>query len=136
MENDLKYFTPSIEDIRVGYEGEYHNWSMDEMGKPELNYNRWEKAILAPGNVKTMLEYGINGFRVPYLTKEAIETEGWEVRINKVGDYEQPSFHKEVYQIDLIKPTCLRITRFNQVLFEGECKSINEFRYIIKLIRI
>lgn len=40
-----KYFTPIDEDIRIGYELEFHNWSIDEAGVPELNYDRWEAKI-------------------------------------------------------------------------------------------
>ena len=141
MEN--KYFTPDIEDIRVGYEGEYHNWSMDEAGIPELNYDRWEKAILNKSNVEIMLKYGIKGFRVPYLTKEQIEAEGWnknDISPNLIKKIDEDSY----YSVSLNKDYNIVITKcfINgwswvwQPFYSGECKDINTFRYICKLLGI
>ena len=128
MEN--KYFTPSVEDIRVGYEGEYHNWSMDEAGVDELNYNRWEKATLNKGNVETMLKYGIGEFRVPYLTKEQIEAEGWEDMIGYLyKNYRRLNFNSETNKLQIYD-------MFNNIFYVGKCKCINDFRYITKLLGI
>src|SRR6187431_1971729 len=93
------YFTPQIEDIRVGYECEIC---------PNLGYDdRWiptvGKCEEIPGNgVKSCnldeLTYdclidGHIGIRVPYLTKEQIEAEGWKAAIaNLGGQYEKGNF--------------------------------------------
>ena len=128
MEN--KYFTPSVEDIRVGYEGEYHNWSMDDAGVDELNYNRWEKATLNKGNVETMLKYGIGEFRVPYLTKERIEAEGWEDMIGYLyKNYRRLNFNSKTNKLEIYD-------MFNNIFYVGKCKCINDFRYITKLLGI
>lgn len=82
-----KYFTPEIEDIRVGYEC--------EMKQPNFSYFRngitrdtllkiLEKEEYKPYVIQVfdfqMLKFsGLDGvIRVPYLTKEQIEKEGWK----------------------------------------------------------
>lgn len=76
-----KYFTPSVEDIRVGYEceiariivGEY--WDGIKMPEPE-----WMPLHITDLSLRTLKwdEESIkNSIRVPYLTKEQIEKEGW-----------------------------------------------------------
>lgn len=135
MEN--KYFTPDISDIRVGYELESHNISMDELGVPELNYDRWEKRILKQIDVGYFMKYGIRGgIRVPYLTKEQIEAEGWECiyddgsTLNFKRPYHELTFWPEPsYNIYLKEEG-------TQNGYGGECKDINTFRYICKLLNI
>lgn len=147
MEN--KYYTPSIEDIRVGYELEYHNWSRDERGEPKLNFDRWESTILKEGNVSTFMKYGITkGVRVPYLTKEQIEKEEWKQVNNLRGNIESYLTDKKDYDCYFKKGWCLlHYNKLNtievsytagiypiQILYVGKCPSINEFRTITKLL--
>lgn len=142
MEN--KYFIPEISDLRVGYEGEYHNSSIDEAGVKELNYDRWEKTILDKHNIITMLTYGIKTFRVPYLTKEQIEAEGWShINTNTVYTKELTDSY---YYLDCFKKGNLTITFNNRIksliiktdkdltIYIGNCPSINEFKLIFKLL--
>jgi hypothetical protein len=78
MENN-KYYTPSIDEVYVGFELEYHNFSIDELGVPELNYDRWDTTILKERNVETFMKFGIgNGVRVKCLDKFDIESLGWK----------------------------------------------------------
>lgn len=148
-----KYYTPSIEDIRVGYEVESHEWCIDEIGTPERNYDRWTTKILDKSHVETILKYGIKGIRVPCLTKEQIEAEGWSiVDISKQwGD--KPSY-KEAFEkgnyflgLDTRKPHIEIIAKDVTLIdFLPEfperfritipCPSINEFRIICKLLNI
>jgi len=73
--------------------------------------------------------------KVPYLTKEQIEAEGW---ISNGKDI--PTLKKGVYTIWFSSYKFLGI--FEEQcsesipLYTGECKSINEFRYICKLLKI
>ena len=66
------YFVPDIEDIRVGYECE-----IKPTGSEELD---WMPYVI---NGDTAFKYyktkgkGATSIRVPYLTKEQIEAEGW-----------------------------------------------------------
>lgn len=132
MEN--KYFIPNIEDLHVGYEGEYHNWCMDESGKPELNYDRWDKVILTNSNVETMLKYGVNHFRVPYLTKEQIEAEGWTYN-EQYKTYHKVKNIESGYSI-YFNTNKMLVSYNGDCIFYGECKDINTFRYICKLLKI
>lgn len=139
MEN--KYFTPSIEDIRVGYECEYlfggeqgiwtNGFGLTSTGFPEL----WE----IKANPKIL--------RTPYLTKEQIEAEGWEITYRELK--EPP------YKLDWINAKkgdftlWINLAMTNSmhlgidktdgvagILFRGQCKDINTFRYICKLLKI
>lgn len=138
---ETKYFTPDIEDIRVGYECEISK------------FKEWTPTIIT-------WDYNIDGLtycmkvspdaciRVPYLTKEQIEAEGWksigrstDIWFEKEGDFEIGSWtsykirihyglHDKRLYVDAID-------RGDEVkLFQGECKDINTFRFICKLLGI
>jgi hypothetical protein len=141
MEN--KYFTPDIEDIRVGYEYEkYIAGSGNEYEK--LTFN---------GDLE-QLQFFINCYRqnlqdgwlrVPYLTVEQIEAEGWEITFRELkpapykvdwinarkGDYD--------LWINLAIHDSMKLgidkTKWG-ILYRGHCKDINTFRQIIKLLKI
>lgn len=157
MEN--KYFTPDIEDIRVGYECEYMS--------PSLG---WIKLIVADYHFKTNIPEGYNGIsifniseylkqenwiRVPYLTKEQIEAEGWKpvdlkgfayrygvpsfrhgfTKGNFIAVLDTRKYHIEISAADVTLidflpefPEMFRVTI--------PCKDINTFRYICKLLGI
>lgn len=142
MEN--KYFTPDIEDICVGYECEIC---------PHLGYkDEWipvtGKCEEIPGNgVKDCnldeLTYdclvdGYIGIRVPYLTKEQIETEGWKIESEIKGYFKFKNYHLSfdyvtgLYRMRISKDEDLR----ENLIFEGTCKDINTFRKIIKLLKV
>jgi len=144
MEN--KYYTPAIEDLHVGYEYEYR------VGK---NY-AWNTAKILDlytdrdgcGTYEVEQYLGEGNIRTPYLTKEQIESEGWEIKtydIHKAFDF---AFKKEnyfgvrlktgkldIHMADVIKDKYLENTSHGR-LYYGECKSINEFRTICKLLNI
>lgn len=130
-----KYFTPNIEDIRVGYEGWYFNSCIDELGVPELNYARWEKTILNKGMVETILEYGVREFKSAYLTKEQIEAEGWEHKWYEKGIHSWVKGELVLTTFDDFQRIKINYETGYQ-LFDGECKDINTFRYICKLLNI
>lgn len=157
-----KYFTPDIEDIRVGYECEH---------RQNLLAN-WIKVIVADYHFKTKIPSGYfpigifniseylkqyNWIRVPYLTKEQVEAEGWEkvqefehchdeiesnwYMFNKQNKYQirwwgQPDYI-EIYNIDLVKnkKSCIQ-DKDEYCIYQGQCKDINTFRYICKLLGI
>lgn len=153
LKKDDKYFTPSIEDIRVGYELQYHNISMDEAGEAALNYDRWDTTILKQGNVDTFMKYGIRDVRVPYLTKEQIEAEGWinttnPLNINiwsfekgnrfiilRMNDLENPFILQVIVKDPSIEELVLGMPS-EHFRFTAPCKDINTFRYICKLLGI
>lgn len=134
-----KYFTPKIEDIRVGYECEAN---LEKFG---LGKDNWMPFIFE-GVGKEVIRYNSDGmYRVPYLTKEQILKEGWQTW-NGAGDWEktQPDFWVSkrfepgsrklwhvIYNFDLKQ---LRIQRDNEFVFKGTCRCINEFRQIFKFV--
>ena len=145
MEN--KYFTPNIEDFHIGYEYEQAlidcSWFI----------TGWEKRIIdEQSNLKLIKEYSFFQ-RVPYLTKEQIEAEGWT---SFITEYENDivtekmiyTFFKEDrnYMLGcnfntnkitlIIKDPSLVLDYYTEPTFRGECKDINTFRKIIKLLKI
>lgn len=159
MEN--KYFTPDIRDIRIDYECECL-WCCREP-------REWVPLKITMEDTETWLELSIqdtirrlklNEIRVPYLTKEQIESQGFTFK-NKSIDYwfqinedkrfltNLQSFHGyKAYNIFLnygFHDKRIKIKADfsgggdwdnSEVLFEGECKCINEFKQILKQIHI
>lgn len=148
MENN-KYFTPDIEDIHVGYECEIKEeiWQKLIVDK-YMQLNALNKQILA------------NIIRVPFLTQEQIEAEGWTQAITEYhGDinYENMSviFTKENVNYMLgynfttkllslmVRDPSLKsgikgqyVEYYKTPRFNGTCKDINTFRKICKLLEI
>lgn len=140
MEN--KYFTPDIEDICIGYEYEQLVTPLSEsLDKGE---EEWMKCKFPdPFTIdRILLLYERKEqLRVPYLTKEQIEAEGWNLD-DKYSD-EKHYYKQDVYlrmyigyhHSEIIHHN-ISIFNENGVLFKGECKDINTFRKIIKLLEI
>ena len=137
MEN--KYFTPSIEDIRLGYEAEAllpstDSWVCDTWTPFTIDpmkyshYTPWEGDGTHFDDVVNRLS--LKQIRTPYLTKEQIEAEGW---IQKGTPFWKGSY------ICYLEPLT-HIIHIQDVsgdtLFKGECKCINTFRFINKLLYI
>ena len=137
-----KYFVPDIEDVRVGYECQV------------LNNGSWDSIVINGINSDedcihtTDYSYyaGMSSLRVPYLTKEQIEAEGWtEKQLNNNEQALKLYINEKGYHLRLYE-NCIRFSElmvgagmmpcWDRILFEGECKSINEFRYICKLLKI
>jgi hypothetical protein len=137
MEN--KYFTPDIEDLYVGYKLEIKgkhdtNWQPVVLGKDAI----WHKFTNLE-NLGQVMEQ----LRVPYLTKEQIEAEGWDfesmdrdylyfIKINLLLSY-------NIYTHRLVIMSTLKADQtenYFQPSFKGECKDINTFRKIIKLLKL
>lgn len=144
MENN--YYTPEISDIRVGYEHEaYFN-------------NEWKKYIIETNdNLRSYKELiNSNRIRVGFLTKEQIEAEGWKLDTiittdDDDNDLYNTGFSKYLdennwYSVVLYPENKIliqkgwyrnEVTWLSREVFYGECKSINEFRYITeKLLKI
>lgn len=128
MENKREqYFTPDIEDIRVGYECE-------EL----LSNGETVKSILKKDDIWAALneaEMKI-GIRVPYLNKDQIEKEGW-----KSMDNSNIAFYKDTYRLILLPEYFIHIYNTNPssvlaTLYKGECLDINDLRWICRKIKI
>ncbi len=150
MEESVKYFVPNISDIRVGYECEIRKepgiWKQEIISfEGQTSFSYWKERL--------ELEW----LRVPYLTKEQIEKEGWKVEIQILGkymrgikkclvkqdrmgsnwDYDIPVEFQLTYDIKNYILKLMYITSLDDLTwFEGECKDINTFRYICKLLGI
>lgn len=136
-----KYFTPNVEDIHAGYEGEMREG------------NFWYFYRVPYNDCLSDFMNMDDSFRTPYLTKEDIKAEGWiyqfkgnycDVYEKQVDDIRWKLWYDESQKKDL------EIFRYEKASecedndyhpefysrFKGECKSINEFRYICKLLKI
>ena len=143
MEN--KYFTPDIEDFHVGYEYEYEDII------PSGSSDYFKSVISKPSEIEHLFQGFDVGMRirVPYLTREQIEAEGW-YKINNnypIQTFKHPiNVNVEViYNYDtnylfITIPGKIMFTEpkieYRASKFSGECKDINTFRKICKLLEI
>lgn len=146
----IKYFTPDIEDFHVGYEfqrfiprgnaTEEECWQTIKLSVNYLTLDEIDDEIIE------------KEIRVPYLTKEQIEAEGWNylaVYGSDGNDKYVLIFEKKtdnyVYElsfksenegilIEQLRSTVDKTVR--EKFYKGECKDINTFRKIIKLLNI
>jgi len=135
-----KYYIPEIEDIFIGYECEIYEQSTTKL----IKKIDWHKVKVYIGNS----EYGEtaainkipnylkqNKVRVSYLTKEQIIAEGWK-------DITLPESYSEHFMKNNCKIQWLPnkkgiyIAQDLEIIYKGFCKSINEFRKIIKMLGI
>lgn len=153
-----RYFTPSIEDIRVGYECEClwccqepRPWVPITITKED---NMDTKSLPFGIEVVWRLEEG--EIRVPYLTKEQIEAEGWVLAkqySSKVWNFEKDNYFLAFYEDSRVIILMAKdVTKLDWLwLHQGDnfyhsqahlfrmtfpCKCINTFRYICKLLNI
>lgn len=163
--NNENYYTPSIEDIHVGYECEH---TTDTLTFRVNNTDKIIKDKLYPYDVINYLKWIIEDgheisefIRTPYLTKEQIEKEGWVKLDNKFNDTQRivhiPDYELKtefgslrLYIPDLDKVyEDIRIEKYTKgnpndvwsmssfyTIYRGLCPSINEFRQITKLLNI
>lgn len=126
------YFTPDIEDIHIGYECEINS-------EFETRGFEWTKLSLIGNSIKTIIEdpEKMKRIRVPYLTKEQIEAEGWKFDYN-LGDFDYyvKTVNDTEYELEFCYKERININIWKRTLYHGECKDINTFRKIIKLLEI
>lgn len=129
---ELKYYTPDITDLRVGYEAEKKSMGgwVPFLFEQFTTFHEGDKLI-------DCLKREINEIRTPYLTKEQIEKEGWEDTgdhylgfCNKQGVGLKYNFEKR--KLSILKPA----GGMKHELFIGTCPPINELRHICKLLGI
>ena len=180
MEN--KYFTPDIEDVYIGYEHETYSIGLQMINGRFLPDNerddelKWRPRIIKCGSdilsleahsyqnedelYKSFKTLWKNYIRVPYLTKEQIEAEGWTEFITEYrGDIKLENMNyvffneKSNYMLGwffnrnqiglLVKDPAKALDINGNIInyndaprYTGECKDINTFRKIIKLLGI
>lgn len=128
MSDGQKYYTPSPEDIRVGFECEV-----------QVDFDAWEHdKVSAESKVfeLAMVLIETNGIRVPYLTAEQIEAEGWKITksddLSIIFTNDRVVFH---YGHDGYNLTVLRMEP-EDTMFMGKCRCKNDLRLICKMIGI
>lgn len=153
-----QYYTPEIEDIRVGYECEFTPSSESKDGGKNWIIH-WKSVVVDSKNIQYL--FGANAFdqvRVPYLTKEQIEAEGWILKTKSIDLWFESDIEKANSLQDFYKYKCYKLFlnygihdhklkikgdftggcnfEKSDTLFEGFCPSINEYRTICKLLNI
>lgn len=138
-----KYFIPSIEDLHVGYECERNIGIRPGLGEG------WKHFVFeSPEDIIDTYSFGHTPIRVPYLTKEQIEKEGWKEETGYYKTHEYSNSYA-TYFCAFMDNHKIRISEYTKtdstdlwrmqrrsIVFEGECKDINTFRYICKLLNI
>jgi len=149
----MTYFTPAIEDLHVGYELEIlHNKNALMLSwETPAPFDTWVPAVIKRAELLPQVEYYMKAgnVRVPHLTKEKIEAEGW--KWNYTTTYPSGvwnSFELENYLMawDSTHNKVMFIYRDpskeddrsfpEKFHFQAECKDINTFRTICKLLKI
>lgn len=147
IENDKliwgkSYFTPSIRDIRIGYECEVINTK--DIHVLSIPSNKWTAyTAVTDWDIWHLVHYlEQDCLRVPLLTGEQIQKEGWyyvKKNLYKKGLIEVRMIVGTVKIYKTIRHSfdCNSEPEvYEHVFFWGECKDINTFRYICKLLNI
>ena len=165
LKKDDKYFTPSIEDIRVGYECEWKTCKEETCGFEPYKFrnggnvfngigdngSEWKKLEIS--DTIGFHKWQPSVLRTPYLTKEQIEAEGWINTTNplniNIWSFEKGNRFIILRMNDLENPFILHVKVKDPSIeelvlgmpsehfrFTAPCKDINTFRYICKLLGI
>ena len=135
MEN--KYFTPAIEDFHIGYECELLMNTNVSILNPTSNAPEFKPFIFEKNKIELLIEL-YDSIRVPYLTKEQIEAEGWFLHGQGNDNGIVHSLFKNSFRVAIWKDSLKIEVQESEgnILFHGECKDINTFRTICKLLKI
>lgn len=142
---DNKYYVPTVEELCIGYECETKTYIDFDFYKIIINNEIYETdcdGIHEP-NCPLYRENMVL-FRTKYLDKQDLENEGWvedkinsdKYRLNLEKDFD--NYILGVVYIPEEKELIIYkyIHKKESILFNGKCKSINEFRNIIKYLGI
>jgi hypothetical protein len=128
------YFTPKIEDLHIGYICE-----ISRFNKPYFGLFGGIQACHF-----TEIQAGQAEIRTLYLSKTQIQEEDWQILKKSDNNYiyATKGNYSEL-RYDIIHNTLAiynTIDALNKTItlpaFYGECKCINQFRYIINLLKI
>ncbi len=164
MEN--KYFTPNIEDIRVGYECECLWCCPNPRVWIPIEVTEDDREEYAKLPVQEVI-HRIKEIRVPYLTKEQIEAEGWVYKgtagtpgasgIRKgdeLSEKQKLELKHKIFcghnEYSILKnDTWYRLWHYceesrkiriiredDETLFLGRCEDVNTLRHICKMVGI
>ena len=145
-----QYYTPSITDIRVGYEFEHSEGAV--IGTDGALVDNWEKCVVAEIDhlrfYKNSLEEG--KIRIKYITIEDIVAEGWNyeeelIPVEGVVVQKPISLHKFrrgryfiIY--DFVARVIMIALNYGDIFSvcvqRYNCPSVNELRYIISSLNL
>jgi len=146
MSEESKYYPTPIEDIRIGYECEM---GVKRLKPPQPSDERWIewRTVTINDPFNDNINYYIESelIRTPFLNKDQIIAEGWQeihdeeyikVLDTKEGEPSQVWWFNNNSNSEYQSTFEFRYRGYNNIKFQGEIKSINEFRYITKLLGI
>ena len=134
-----KYFTPDIEDVRIGMEYYYlrdnNEFILFKLTEKDFRAPEWIESLT--GRKQSIFTYLQEGkIKVAYLTKEQIEAEGWtKEKSYFIKNNIYLFFEDKFLVIDSGNPFSWEAID-SEILFKGKCKDINTFRKICKLLEI
>lgn len=133
---EKQYYIPNLEDFCVGFVYEYKS-SSGEWVQSEVHCLHDCDHVRECKMAGFIWDLDRGLIRVPYLTKEQIESFGWE-EFSIIEDWGCVGFTKGDYAINYFpKIKNLEVDHLiNGVLFNGKCRCINDFRKILKLLEI
>lgn len=127
------YFIPKIEDLKENYQFEYQEYD-EEL---DIFKDNWIKTNFDSreglGHDLTY-QFQSENVRCEFLTKEQIENEGWKFT-QQIGN--TLFFKKKDFELTF-NDNYINIDNFGEydLGYWGNCKDINTFRYICKLLEI
>ena len=152
---ESKYYTPEIEEFRVGFEYEQHTMTKGDFffldlktGKKELIQENNEEICYKmvhkseplsdrPFEIQQIINAG--NIRVKYLDREDIESLGWKFDKQHAG-LDDMTFFKDDYILDTEDENNVRIyegTCGNELnLFDGTIKNKSELKVLLKQLGI
>jgi len=151
MNEENNYYTPDISDIKIGYECEIFSYDCLTCPNP---IKSWKKVTVDTEFFHEMVFPGKENIRTYYLTKEQIEAEGWKhigenllscgrqdftktiIYENKERELELSLYNDKTITIILSELFSCDDGCGPEYLYQGSCPSINEFRFICKLLKI
>jgi hypothetical protein len=143
MNTEEKYYVPNREDFKEGFEYEklYNTYSPPDF---KLTSSNWLKEpfddLISEENYLFNRDFESNSIRVPFLTKEDIEKEGWK-NIEEIDDAGAFTAEKNLgatdYRLCWTSDKILSVYEYgNDCIYRGDCRCINDFRTICKLLNI
>lgn len=125
MEQQNKYYTPDISELHVGYECEFN----DQENWETFTINDRSTLFVILRDMEINEESPI---RTKYLDKSNVESLGW-VYSEKYKNY----CLKEVYKLSWWNLSDKwAISYYNEIIYIGNIKSINELRKIMQWLNI
>ena len=147
IEETIKYFQPDITDLRVGYECEIYDWAVPRhQVTKDYRPKEWKPKVWTEHDFDESVfdRAMLSEIRVPYLTKEQIEAEGWEITAREVKeppykvDWINAKKGEHTLWINLAMHNSMHLGISDNIynVYRGHCKDITTFRYICKLLNI